>query len=344
MLYAKLFPSLWDGTLGGDWETWSVFVFLLAHADMDGVVDMTPSAISRRSSIPIESVKRALEILESPDPDSRSDELGGRRLERLDEHRSWGWRVVNARKYRDLRNTDQVRAGNAERQRRRRERMRGVTPVTSHAVTSSVTPSHAHIDVDSDLESGAASQRASSDAPDCPVSLGDGEDDYALGLDQSDTTEAAASARAAFWLLPPDVRKEMVASQARANANRWVEGDPGGEPRTYPKAIAELTEWQFVPGRQRAALMRRAMQIAARLYSSGITRSDLVIVGIVQHWLTNRDRIENPFAYYSPGSDGAIILAGLISANAAVAEAEAHKAVWKDAPRGTHATTDAADD
>lgn len=119
-VYAKVFRSLWDGTLGPDWQTWSVFVFLLAHSDPDGFVEMTPASISARSGIPIATVRSAIIKLESPDHDSRSTEHEGRRLERIDEHRSWGWRIVNYLKYRELRDMDDRRQQNREAQARRR--------------------------------------------------------------------------------------------------------------------------------------------------------------------------------------------------------------------------------
>jgi hypothetical protein len=122
-MFAKVFASLWDGTLADQWETWSTFVFMLAHCDADGVIDMTPQAISRRSCIPMDKVKAALEHLESPDPQSRTSELDGRRIERLDDHRDWGWRIVNYVSYRNMRDQEQRREQNRESQTRRRERV-----------------------------------------------------------------------------------------------------------------------------------------------------------------------------------------------------------------------------
>lgn len=119
-MYAKVFRALWDGTLGADWASWSVFVFLLAHCDQDGNVDMSHKAIAARSGIPIDMVRSAIEILEAPDPESRSPEKDGRRLERIDPHRSWGWHIVNYEHYRSLRDMETVRAQTRERVRRHR--------------------------------------------------------------------------------------------------------------------------------------------------------------------------------------------------------------------------------
>lgn len=122
-MYAKVFRSLWDGTLAESWEGWSLLVFLMAHADPDGFVDMTPASIARRSGIPLEAVERALELLEQPDPMSRSAAEDGRRLVRVNPGRPWGWRIVNYRSYRGVVDAETQREQARERQRARRGRM-----------------------------------------------------------------------------------------------------------------------------------------------------------------------------------------------------------------------------
>lgn len=142
-MYAKVFRSLWDGTLAESWETWSVFVFLLAHADLDGTVEMTAGAIARRSCIPLERVEAALSTLQCPDPASRSDAEGGRRLIPLD-GRGWGWRIVNYMHYRTLKDAEMVRHQTRERVKRHR-----------NAVSRDVTPGNAskrHVEVEVDVE------------------------------------------------------------------------------------------------------------------------------------------------------------------------------------------------
>lgn len=108
-MYAKVFASLWDGTLAEPYSRWAVFVFMLAHADADGNLDMTLEAIARRSCVPLEEVRTAIGHLEAPDPASRSPEEEGRRLVRIDSHREWGWHIVNYPKYRGLRDLDERR-------------------------------------------------------------------------------------------------------------------------------------------------------------------------------------------------------------------------------------------
>ena len=121
-MYAKLFASLYQGTLRGCADEILVFTNLLAHADAGGTVDKHWRAISEECGISRERVEAAIANLESPDEESRSPELDGRRIVRIDEHRVWGWRIVNHGKYRAIRNEDDRREQNRLAQERWRSR------------------------------------------------------------------------------------------------------------------------------------------------------------------------------------------------------------------------------
>lgn len=167
-MYAKIFRSLWDGTLADSWETWSTFVFLIAHADRDGVVEMTPGAIARRSCIPLEKVEAALAHLQEPDPASRSDAEEGRRLVPID-GRGWGWRIVNYGQYRKLKDADMVRAQTAERVQRFR-----VTHGNARVTQGNGSKRHAEGDVEVDAEE--ETPLASSDCIALGLPLASGDD------------------------------------------------------------------------------------------------------------------------------------------------------------------------
>ena len=117
-MYGKIFSVIYDGSLAEDWRALITFQQLIVLCDADGVVDMTPTAISRRTGIPIEHIKAGLEILEQPDPESRTPDEEGRRICRIDGHNSWGWYLVNHAKYRALVDADTVREQTRERVRR----------------------------------------------------------------------------------------------------------------------------------------------------------------------------------------------------------------------------------
>lgn len=108
-MFAKVFSQIFDSSIAQNFQTRHVFTDLLVLADVDGTVDMTMEAISRRTNVPIEIVRSAIEELTQPDPTSRTQESEGRRIELLDSHRNWGWRIVNYEKYRELRDNESRR-------------------------------------------------------------------------------------------------------------------------------------------------------------------------------------------------------------------------------------------
>lgn len=120
-MFAKVFSQIFDSSLAEDYQVRLVFEDFLKLSDINGVVDMTLEAISRRTNVPLEIVRRGVELLEEPDPKSRTKDCEGRRLIRLDEHRDWGWIIVNYGYYRSLASEDQRREKTAIRVRKFRD-------------------------------------------------------------------------------------------------------------------------------------------------------------------------------------------------------------------------------
>ena len=107
-MYAKIFASMYDGSLAtrGPWEALITFQQLLVLSDRFGAVDMTAEIISRRTTVPLPIIKKGIEELERPDPESRGDAHEGRRIIRLAEHRNWGWQIVNYERYHKIRSAE----------------------------------------------------------------------------------------------------------------------------------------------------------------------------------------------------------------------------------------------
>lgn len=108
-MYGKIFHSIYDGTLAEDWRALITFQQLIVLCDADGIVDMTPASISRRTGIPLEHIEHGLSVLEKEDEHSRTPNEKGRRIELIDDHRPWGWHIVNHKHYRDLRTSEDRR-------------------------------------------------------------------------------------------------------------------------------------------------------------------------------------------------------------------------------------------
>ena len=131
-MYAKIFASIYQGTLRGNTNGLVVFTNMLAHADSAGWVDIHPRAISEETGLPIEKVREAIAELSAPDPESRSPEEEGRRIVLLDDHRDWGWRVVNHGKYRAIKSEEDRRIANREYQQRHRDKLKASAGVSDH--------------------------------------------------------------------------------------------------------------------------------------------------------------------------------------------------------------------
>jgi hypothetical protein len=148
---------------------------VLSLADRHGVVDVTPDYLSRVTGLPVDEVTACMKRFCAPDPYSRSGAEGGARLILVDEHRDWGWRIVNHGIYREKarKQMQQIHATesgrDAERKRVDRERKAAgrVQPCpASPALSGAVRPSDSDSDPDKTKNSegaGAPDSRLSSE-------------------------------------------------------------------------------------------------------------------------------------------------------------------------------------
>jgi hypothetical protein len=161
-MYGKLFTSIYDGSIYGHWEAIVTFQTMIALADCAGVVDMTLHAMSGKTSIPLEIIQKGIVHLEQPDPESRSSACEGRRIERISNDRTWGWKIVNHTYYRNLASHEEKRATDRERLRQKREHNGENCQIASNAVMSrsvatcrklsQVVADVAHADADADAD------------------------------------------------------------------------------------------------------------------------------------------------------------------------------------------------
>lgn len=275
-MYGKVFDSMYDGTLRVCWQAVAIFPHLIVLADDDGIVDMTAVAIHGRTGIPLEIIDPGIEFLEQPDPHSRTPTMDGRRIERLDAHRPWGWRIVNYQKYRDM-------ATRADKKRADRERIaakraaehdagkhnNGAGVARCREVSPGVA-NVAHTDTDTDVSNTTAREGIPDDWKPGPTQT-----EYALRFlvppDQIETiTEnfrahyqsTAARSRNNFddewrkWITGP-ITQDWIAKQRRAN-NRLNE-TPGAERTSSSISDAEIKR-QAKPGESWEAARTRLLQ------------------------------------------------------------------------------------
>jgi hypothetical protein len=122
MLFVKLFPSLYTGSLRGDSHGQLVFLNMLANADPDGRDDRHPRVMADEIGLSIEQTKVAIARLSDPDKESRTAADEGRRIRLLDGHRGWGRQIVNFEQYQATKDPEQRRAQNRAAQARFRDK------------------------------------------------------------------------------------------------------------------------------------------------------------------------------------------------------------------------------
>ena len=97
MSFVKLDSGIVNSTL---WvqphDVLRVWVWFLSQADQHGVVRTAAPSLAHSCMVPLDRTREILELLESPDPDSRSEKNEGRRIRKID----GGWQVVIYETYR----------------------------------------------------------------------------------------------------------------------------------------------------------------------------------------------------------------------------------------------------
>lgn len=141
MGYAKLFSSIVHSTI---WREEAhvkvVWITMLAIADRTGVVEASLPGLADAAKVSVEQCRHALGRLQAPDPDSRTKDYDGRRVEEMD----GGWLVLNYEKHRAKKDLEEERAQARERAKRYRA-SRAVTERhgASRHVTVSAKPAPA---------------------------------------------------------------------------------------------------------------------------------------------------------------------------------------------------------
>lgn len=147
-MYGKLFAQMFDGSLRakGPWQAIVTFQQMIILCDKRGVIDMTPEAISARTSIPVKILNIGIQFLEQPDTESRTPDEEGRRIVRLSDEREWGWRIVNYEHYRKIRSSEERREYQRQYYQHRKKKPKAVetqqvNPRSTHSTDDSTNSS-----------------------------------------------------------------------------------------------------------------------------------------------------------------------------------------------------------
>lgn len=124
---------LQSSVMAADPVTFKVWIALLAACESDGVARVAPTFLAAVCHLSLDQVRRTLSELSGPDPDSRTPDCQGRRIERVD----GGWRLINYRKYRSL----GLKEAESESRSDRRRRQPDVRTVSGHSPDCSASAS-----------------------------------------------------------------------------------------------------------------------------------------------------------------------------------------------------------
>ena len=117
--YTKLFNSILASTIWRESHaTRLVWITMLAMANKRGEVEASVPGLADMAKVTRLECVQALQILMAPDPDSRSQEFQGRRIEAYD----GGWLILNFTKYRTRVVADERREYNRVKQQESRKR------------------------------------------------------------------------------------------------------------------------------------------------------------------------------------------------------------------------------
>jgi hypothetical protein len=96
--WTKLFSSIVTSSVWcEDDATVRVWIAMLATADSDGLVEGSVPGFANLARVPVAKMRAALVKLSSPDPDSRTPDHEGRRIETIE----GGWQILNYAAYRE---------------------------------------------------------------------------------------------------------------------------------------------------------------------------------------------------------------------------------------------------
>jgi hypothetical protein len=241
MAYTKLFSSIITSTIWlQDDRTRIVWITMLACADKNGEVQASIPGLARIAGVPVEDCRAAIGIFMSPDPDSRTKDDEGRRIEEID----GGWRLLNYQKYREMASKEELRTAEAQRKAAYRARIsRNQTTVPevpdmsqNVADMSLNVPKTRHIaeaEADSDAEADLIQEP--SPTPSAPIG-------------QSFATVAEVERRYTHMLLDPEA-DDSDKAQLRRVLNYVTSDRITGKPLHPRKQIKILDLFQrFPPG------------------------------------------------------------------------------------------------
>jgi hypothetical protein len=173
--FTKLWQSILDSTiwLAPD-QTRIVWITILAMSDRWGRVESSIPGLANRAHVTLEATQAALEALQQPDPFSRTQAYGGRRITPI----AGGWVILNYAEYRKMQDDedrrDQMREAKARQREREKSSGNGTPNDDGHQMSSSDTPMSSKSVKNDDCQQSASASASVSDTGRVPEGESEG--------------------------------------------------------------------------------------------------------------------------------------------------------------------------
>lgn len=187
-VYVKLFSRIVTSSLWcEDSDTRVVWVTMLALANEYGEVAASIPGLARAANVPREKCESALNKFLAPDPDSRTKDHEGRRLETID----GGWHILNYELYRRMMSLEERREYKRLKEAERRQKLKDVRgqdvdtrgqTVDNHGQTVDF---RGQISADADADGhGDAETETQKQSTSPPVAVSESHSDYSADFEQ----------------------------------------------------------------------------------------------------------------------------------------------------------------
>ena len=142
--FTKLFSSITESTVWCEPDrTRLCWIAMLAMADRRGRVWASVPGLANRARVPLDDARIAIATFLAPDPDSRTPDHNGRRIEPIE----GGWCLINYEKYREMRDDDERREYQREWDRTKRVR-NPIHPTDSDKILTPTTKAEAEAEAE----------------------------------------------------------------------------------------------------------------------------------------------------------------------------------------------------
>jgi len=223
--YTKLFSSIIGSTIWReDNDTRLVWITMLAMADKNGIVEASVPGLADFARVSVDGTRSALAKLSGPDPDSRSVEYEGRRIEAID----GGWRLLNHAKYR-------AKLSDIERREYKRQKQAEYRSVDNRG--------HSLLNVDTVDTSKSRVQKQKAEAK--PSTTADG---FAAFWESYPKKQGKGAALKAWRAIHPstELRDTIAASvEAQRTCRQWLKD--GGQFIPNPATWLRQQRWEDAP-------------------------------------------------------------------------------------------------